>query len=610
MVGIASQTITEEEHSAEDSVGSSPRPKSIELRVTDTGILAMLATLGVVATALLVFSRARFYIELADQSLYLLMIENPRAAIRSASGYHALLAPLFDAVGGSVVQFRLLRAVLDIGVDIGLGFSLIRYLRRRHPDGKFDSTAAAGAVVSTVTLVGFSVWTFAVNGFGYDQLGGILFTVWAALVLWLVTDDESPTNCALLATAIGVVFTLGAIVRWTASLAVALLFVWVLVERFGVRRARHLAGHVFLGAILGAVFVHFAIFDLDTLVGGIISGTVDIGRDSHSLPTLVGQYFVSLTTGIGGSIAILLASALSFFALRNRERIRAAMPAVLVLSGLMVFGAHAVLRVPTFIGANSVGTVLALTGMIVWLAHARETISSTSDGAIQRNLGLTATLVALPVLLAAGSFIPLFLTAMPLASLWVVVMWIVVPELGSKRLQTAAAILSITIISAMPWLTWQGLQTPARTLPTDAPVEVERGRFEGLLVDAATQQLLHDLEDLRLQLDPNPTVLSFWARPVVPFALEGTGIGFPWYNNTRAPNAAAVTLSGACLDDGDTPQGDVVIVTEESDVREFGTIQQGLLDCGIDFPNGFELIATTSTPLNTELFVYLRDGDG
>lgn len=613
MVGIAPPVRDEEEKvleraSIDGAVPAGDSKNSAGFGASDLRAVACVATLAAVATTILVFGRAPYYIEPADQSLYLLMIDDPRAAIRSASGFHVLLAPLFTLVGDSVVGFRMLRAVLDIGVDVGLGVSLVRYLRWRSQSSLFTSTAASVAVVSTTTLAGFSVWTFAVNGFGYDQLGGIIFTLWASLVLWLVGQKLSPRRTAAIAVAIGFVLGLGAIVRWTAALAVGLLLAWILIERFGTFRALRLAGYVGAGVAGAWLFVHIAVFDLGTLIGGIVSGTSDVGRDTHSLPVLIDQYVVSLTVGVNRSIGIALAAALSFLALSNRERVPFAMPIVLVGSGLLVFGIHAVFGFETFLIGNSIGAVLGLTGVAVWLVYAHQTYRTNEPLGPRRNVALIATFVSLPVLLAAGSFIPIFLTALPLALLWVAGFWIAVPELTLPRLSAGVAIIGLVIVSSMPLAVWQGFQTPARTLATESPVEVERGRFQGLLVDTGTQQLLHDLEDLRLQLDPNPTVLSFWSRPIVPFALEGTGIGFPWYT-LSAPNATAETLSGACLDDGDSPTGDVVIVTEETDPREFGVIRNGLLDCGIDFPVDFDLVQTMRSPFGEELSVFVREGE-
>ena len=98
----------------------------------------------------------------------------------------------------------------------------------------------------------------------------------------------------------------------------------------------------------------------------------------------------------------------------------------------------------------------------------------------------------------------------------------------------------------------------------------------------------------------------------MPFALEGTGLGFPWYSLVNGPEAAAETISGACLEDGDTPTGDVVLVTESDDPASWGPIRQGLIDCGINFPEGFELVTTMVAPEplsedNIELSVYVRE---
>lgn len=580
--------------------------------VSDLRPAAIVATAFSVVATFLVIIRSNNYIELADQSLYLLMIDDPEAAIRSASGFHVLIAPLFSLVGESVVGLRIARAILDIGVDIALGVSLLRYLRSRGNSEVFDKPAAGLAVVSTITLGGFAAWIFAVNGFGYDQLGAIVFTALLAVVLWLIGGRGSASTEAMLAASAGAIFSLALIVRWTAALAALGFLIWLLTEHFGFKRTRSLLGAWFVGAVAALAIVHVAVIDVDVLARGIRDGTVDIKRDSHSFGVLINQYVVWLWRGVLASVGLILASAFTVLVIKQRHRMRGAVSVALVGSGLVMIGLSVVLQMSQSVSANVVGTFFALTCSALIVARARTNWKVFGVNRLPSGLALPVTLTVLPVFLAAGSLLPIFLTSLPLATFWVSGLWVLLPSMQPGKLRTAGIAVGAVLLSSMPWLLWQSLEAPQRTQFAEEPVRVETGRFEGLLVDETTQQLLHDLEDLRLQLDPNPTVLSFWVRPVVPFALEGTGLGFPWYSIVNAPNAAAETISGACLNDGDTPTGDVVFVTEESNPAEFGPIRGALRDCGIDFPVGFELVTTMVAPSesgNVELSVYLREGN-
>lgn len=603
----ASSEETKDDRSAEGTfVGLLNASKS--LKESDFGLVAAVSVLYSVIASYLVFSRSNFYIELADQSLYLLMIDEPRASIRSASGYHVLLSPLFSAVGESVIDFRRLRAVLDIGVDIGLGLTLVRYLRSRDYSGLFDSTAAAVAVVSSVTLGGFASWIYAVNGFGYDQLGAMIFTVLVSLLLWIVSGEDSPSTAAVASAVAGAVFAMAIVVRWTAALASVFLIVWILVEHVGKRRAVTLLGAGAVGAVGAFGTVHVTILPLGVVFGGLRSGTIDVGRDSHSLSVLVSEYAEWLIRGFGAGVGLLVGSLAALLLLKVRDRVDSSLLAGLLTAGLIMFVVQTVYGLPHFVEAIVVGTFLGLMCGALVLARLQENRRASSAW-WGSGLAFPVTLTALPVLLAAGSLLPLFLTSLPLATLWVAGLWIMVPTAKDERLRTIAMLFGAVLLSGMPLLVWQSLANPARTPFAERPVLVERGRYAGIYTDELTQQLLHDLEDLRVELDPNPTVLSFWVRPAVPFALEGTGIGFPWYSETNAPNAAAETISGACLEDGDIPTGDVVLVTEEANPAEWGPIHTALLDCGINFPVGFELIDTLVAPGSVELFVYLREGN-
>ncbi len=565
------------------------------------------------------------HIEFADQALYLLMIDEPPSAIRSASGFHVLLSPLFSLVGESVVGFRLLRAFLDIGVDVLFGFSLLRYLRSRgasNGDSSFlYSSHGAVLVVSSVTLGGFAAWIYAVNGFGYDQLGAIIFTLLGAALLRLVStgthhfpaerSEHEVNKDPLLGVLVGALFMLAAIVRWTAAVPALALCTWVLVEHLGIRQTRALLARALVGAIATLAIIHVALIDITELFSGIRSGTADIRRDSHSLDVLLIQYIKWLVIGAAACIWAIIP--VGYFAIvsKVRDRIPFGAGFVAVTPGILLLIIAQAGGVASELRASMIGTSLALTCAALVFSIARSDPAPSKLSGLGSRLSLPVTLTALPILMAMGSLLPPVITALPLATTWIAVMWLVLPGLPNGPLRRVGITVGIITLSAMPWFVWVGLDSPARTPWADTTTVVERGRFEGLRVDETTQQLLHDLEDLRSDLDPNPTVLSFWTRPVVPFALEGTGIGFPWYHVVNAPNAAAVSISGACLDDGDTPTGDVVIVTEDSNPAAFGPIDDALRDCGIDFPNGFELVSTMIAPDDTgpvELFVYVRYG--
>ena len=203
--------ITSKPRVPDESGDETTLPETAMLGKADFTGAAILSVFATVASAVLVFANANKYIELADQSLYLLMTDDPRAAIRSPSGFHVLLAPLWALAGESVIGFRILRAILDIGVDVILGVSLLRYLRGRNNGEVFAGTAAGLTVVFSVTLSGFAVWIYAVNGFGYDQLGGIIFTLLVSVLLWLVGSESRPSTDALLAALVGGLFVLAVI---------------------------------------------------------------------------------------------------------------------------------------------------------------------------------------------------------------------------------------------------------------------------------------------------------------------------------------------------------------------------------------------------------------
>lgn len=580
---------------------------STRLTTPDFRLTAAVSMVFTAIAGFVVFSNANRYIELADQSFYLLMIDEPSAAIRSPSGYHILLSPLWAAVGESVIGFRILRAILDIGVDFAFAISFLRYMRFRRSGDFFASTPVGLTVVFSIVLAGFSAWIYAVNGFGYDQLGAMVFTLLVAVTLWIVGGDAPESRHALLAAAGGTLFSFALIVRWTAAIAILLLLIWVLVEHLGLRQAASLSGSGLVGCAVGLTLVHSFILDVRLVADGIVSGTVDVRRDNYSFGSLFSGYLEWFVRGLVSGVGLLIAVVVCLILLQQRDRFRGALAVALVGSGVVMATVHSAFGFLQSDEANLVGTYLATTCVVLFLYRVR-TYTREGGRGVATGLAVPATLIAAPVLAAAGTFLPLLLTALPLAAFWVSALWILLTDQHDGPLRTWALVSAVVMLSLLPWSLHQSFEAPARTPSTESPVLVDRGRFEGLLVDDITQELLHDLEDLRVNLDPNPVVISFWTRAAVPFALEGTTIGFPWHNIHTSPNATAATISGACLEDGDVPTGQVVFVTEETDPANFGPVRGALLDCGIDFPNDFEIVDTMTAPGGVELFVYVREG--
>ena len=567
-------------------------------------------------TALVAFSMlcvilaAPLGIDVTDQALYLTMVDQPNAAIRSASGYHFLLAPLFSLLGESIVSWRLLRAALDVGVDVLFGVALVHYLRARHPNMWLTSSRpVAAGVVSLVVGAGFAAWISAPNGFGYNELGSILITLLAASLLYELTNprlDLWRLSTAFLA---GATFGSLLITRWTAAVALGLgiaSIVWMNNDKRG-RCA--IFGTAASGAILSMAVAHLFIVDAFELLQGIEDGTSDVSRGTHARGRIFTTYWNSLRFGVRDTPIFLvsLATLLGVLRLHRTRRISTvltigAFSAIVALT-VLVDRASGTSRL---FELNRWGVVLGLICMGLLAHQANQRFAGRVESHGLAHLAAAAVLSAAPLVAALGTNNPIFVNGVILAPLWVgaAIMMLHQQSLPSRARNVCIAAV-LMLVATVPILVYESLLHSPKRIWGEQNIEVTNGRFAGLRVDATTHQFFEDLEDVRGQLKPNPTVLSFWKRPAATFALGGKGIGFPWYSEF-ALDAAGATMEGACTD-GAIPQGQVVVVTEETNRAEFGPLAAALETCGILFPEQFRLVSKTIAPGEIAVEIYVRD---
>lgn len=550
-------------------------------------------------------------IDLSDQALYLAMIDDPVAAIRSASGFHILLKPLFDLVDQSIVSFRLLRAGLDIGADVILGIALVRFMRNRHPGSSIDRPLGALGAVALIVCGGFTMWAWAPNGFGYNEVGSILLTTMTALVLLIVSKPSSMSLSVQVMSFVFGLFLAGMLItRWTATLGFVACAAFVLFSNRPRGQALQLIGFAIAGMIVALGAIHFLLLDLAVIAAGIWAGTTDVAQGAHAGDQILTTYLNSLIRGLRVSSAFLV-SVLVIFAATHYHRLgklsaRAAVATfpITVVLGLVFERSYVNGRLNAL---NRWGTFLGLLCLGMLITAVRERIGESGFRVAAGESSLALLLVATPILAAAGSDNPIFVNAVLVSPVWIAGALLLLREITPASTPgRLGGIALLVLVATVPYFAYDGLLVSPNRILGEQNIAVTEGRYEGLHVDATTHQFFADLEELRNALDPEPTVLSFWIRPAALYGLEGRGIGFPWYTPVDF-GASAATIEGACLEDGASPTGQVVIVTQEPDPRNWGPIQDALMTCGINFPNDFEARKTLVASGDVELEVFVRD---
>lgn len=569
-------------------------------------ILALSAVaLGLALTATVIWWSSRGH-GLIDESLYLTMIDKPAAGIRFPSAFHVLLNPLWELSGESIPRWRLLRAAVDIGVDVVFATTLVRWVHHHYPQSAMGQVWPRVAAVASITVAGFGTWAWAPNGIGYNELASILLTMLATLLIVLAWDDCARSKVVAASVATGALLFLMLLVRYTAMAGFVLALSAVLVHRRGVAGALRIAPFIASGAAAAAVFVHLAIFDLGQILVGIVESTSEAAQGTHGPVALLGTHLLStaeaLVDGLryGGPFIVVLAI-FTFAEQRvgasddpdlERPTMRHPQPAAIAIAAV-VAGALLLIRTPitgvekSLMAINTWAFNALLLGLWIVVQGVRSSLSNAGVRSVSSVWTLAAALVAIPVMFSFGTANPLYLNAISLAPLWFGATIIAMSPAATRDRFSRGAVVGLSILTfSVSILAYAGITTTLFGPNGSQDTRVTAGRFEGLLLDSETARFVGELETLRGQLDDDPTVISFWRRPAVPFALDGEGIGFPWYSNF-SKDADSALMAGACRADG-APTGQIVLVTEETDPEEFGPFREALAECGIAYPGGFE----------------------
>lgn len=575
-------------------------PRSLAL--IDMRCLAIGALAAAVAMTWTVLSFADRELIVTDESLYLVMIDNPALSSRSASAYHFLLRPLFSLVGESIIQWRLLRAFLDIGADVVLGVSLVSYLRSRRPAGHSICSGWAGVgITAAVTSVGFAAWVWPANGFGYNEVGNILSTLIAAALLIILKRPGVVTPGTFAASlALGALFVGLAITRWTGAVMIVLGCVVVLAVHHRGSALWRFFVSALTGAAMALVATQLWISDVGDLVDGIASGTRDVRRGSHSSSFLLDRYLLSFNTGVIFSIPNLLfvtATGWVFERWRAGKAQTVHVVAVVCVAVVWAFGGHRLVSDTRTWAMNSASFSLASISLTLLVSQGLERARRSDLWSSVTSTVLPLLLLAIPLAMAAGTNVLIFVQMLLLAPLWVVAAILL---LGDGPIQPARVrsfgLAGVVVLGATcALLGIEGLYAAHYHAPLLESARVEEGRFAGLVLDEEKQIAFEELELLRRDLRPNPTVISLWMRPAPVFALGGHGIGFPWYS-PNGIEAAVTTIEAACMEDGFVPADDVVFLVQETRSEYFSQIVSALETCGISFPGDFTQEATIVVP--------------
>jgi hypothetical protein len=564
-----------------------------------------------------------------DEGLYLALASAPRSYPGISPGAFHLWAPLFSLVGRNVTNLRIAKLGILIVSNVGLGWSISRWLQRRNTIGGLDD-ARVWLFPAAASAAGFMAYSWTPQSPGYNEAAAVAWTVAVACAVMLV---DRPAERAWLrpvapAIGLGVALATGLVAKWSAGLPLAGLAITAMVLTSCTlvdlaRRTCWLAAS-FTAAVIAA---HLSLLDVPAFLRGTAHVSRLLSRESYSPRVLLRRYVASLTSAEADVLhwflvptVLMVAGTVVGSVLSGRRRwwltssaakwlpVVATVPLALsARTRLWGRGGSSSLRfvTATMFVVILVGCAIGLTSMMrspaVRLMTSRlatpHLTSTFLDWA--RSTGVVyGLLLALPLGAAFGTDNPIASLTVLGASAWmcVLVLVLVRSQPIGDGFGYAGCVLVIGTALLMCRSGAAGLvEHPYRVLtPLDSQnTLVSDGPLRGLRLDEPTARFWSDLTNAIRDASHSatPRIVGLFRMPGAVFVSDGRAVGAPWYS---PPNTL---LTSALIGDDCRARPGRIVVLRSDDSPLDPRIEVAISTCGVPYPAGFETTAVIDDPL-------------
>jgi hypothetical protein len=396
---------------------------------------------------------------------------------------------------------------------------------------------------------------------GYNQI-----TLWILLcvssLLLLLADDRVTGSVEPVAWAVvGVLTWTQIVVKWPAVIAMLPLLALALWRKKPRSwSAPRCIAAIAVGVVLAAVLTQLLVAPLPELLRGLKSGSHDLSTyGGHSTQGLLSQYVLDLWH-LGSTIMrtywyLLLAAAAVVLCAATRYAHGAALalgvglclltPA-LILSGVARGGAGPNVTLESKSAVLPAYVAFALVAGATAICVRRRV-------PIDRRLLFLGSLLAMPLLSAAGTNNPIWFNALFTATFWVAaglaIMSVALPKSGHYLVRGLAISFATLIAFTAVDGTWSNPYRQPR-LSADTVAVTISGPLSGLQVDPSTARFLQDARStVRNYIGSDPPTMVAWAG--VPGAVVAAGLVqpmFAWVNQGTRP--ALWVLESSCQQGG------------------------------------------------------------
>ena len=563
-------------------------------------LLSSLCILGWAVPALLTLDKG---FSIRDSGSYLLSYRFWDSNPYFVSGSQYVYGPIFEAMGESVPFLRMLRLAMVIGCNAWFGLVFVSWLSRQE---SVRLPVSRLALVLLITACGGLSYMWAPLTPGYYDLTAQASLVLVTLMLAAISAgaDGRWWNPCL----VGLVSVVLAVTKWTASPVVVLTVGATAVAIMRTRRpaaVRYLC-FVAVGVLAGLGAMNLFVIRIDRFLRVMAAVSSLTARDNHGLGYLARGYF----TGAGALVLSAALLGVPLFAgyvmalryeARSRPRVATAFlataSAVCTLVIPLVTGWH---------GGSTRGRLvisIALAGLLLAALAAVVPRREPAVGGTSR-WPVLVVLVAVPLLQAAGTNLPLLYEAAFCMAMWVAA--VLVLAVGN---QTSAASSTAVVV---------GLGVLIVTGTMVAGTQTLMAPFEGGSVVANK----NSVADLGLRVSGEAaaeyTALTHALSPYVIrgqtpmfsedptagliYQLGGVPVGSTW-NDQESVHRTAGILELACRSAPINGRLEPVLFL---DPHPKPVVVRALRHCGYEFPAHFRELQIAGGPLQVRIFVSTR----
>lgn len=555
----------------------------------------------------------------SDEGFVYAMIASNRISTGEVWGFHYLLGPLYELMGGSVLTFRILRLLGYVALGVVLTVLAHALLR---PAG-IQLGKAGWLLVGLAAQVGtFAAWSYPPRYLGYNELSSWLTQLGAALLILLLLEGRGTHNGRIqrywwLWSITGLVVAALLLAKISAGLFLTLIavIVMMLATNGGVwwKRCAALIGGLLAGFILmvasGVPLLSF------------ISASAQFGTDpsaqaesGYSLVALLITYLMSMTTTfVTLAVPILLAGIILLVVRGLRTdtglslRLTASVENVTLFFTFalaVIVVALSVLPESSFFPADldswaALGVSNAFLLTLAVLAFAIVAGPALDMKTPTRTRGIATVALAFglftiaPLISALGTNNRIFGHTVFSATIWavgaavgLVLLWRQSTAISSTVRAIPVMLLGVIIASSGLAVAGDVFLHPYRTTPyfTQKAV-VKVGDLKGIRLTQEEADLYTWLHDAGVRLDAGGVPALSIASPGALLAFNASAWSAIW------PGPAwASSIAQSC--DVDRPDDLFVLqaATEKDGTVGYDRLATGLATCGINFPNDFEIV--------------------